>query len=69
MASWDGEVSPVSTSHCAQSMKSEKVLLLCSMRPASCHAFPSSPPPRMWAMTIRTPRSRRLSCALEKMVG
>src|ERR1700738_798654 len=41
----------------AAAMKSVKVFFLFIMRPASCHALPNSPPPRMWAMARVTPRS------------
>ena len=34
----------------AHAMKSVKVFFFFIMRPSSCQALPSSPPPRMWAM-------------------
>jgi len=47
-------------------MKSEKVFFLFIIRPPSCHAFPSSLPPRTWATATITPRSSRLSDDEEK---
>ncbi len=48
------------TNSSAQAMKSVNVFIFDSMRAASCHVSPNSPPPRMWAMAYTTPRSTRL---------
>ena len=42
-------------------MKSVNVLRFTSIFPASCHGLPRSPPPRMCAYAITTPRSSKLS--------
>ena len=50
----------------ATAMKSVKVFIFVIMRPPSCHGFPSSPPPRTWAVATMKPRSSRLTSLEEK---
>ena len=57
------------TNHSAQSTKSVKVFFLRINMPSSCHASPSSSPPRMWAMTNTMPRSTSDSRAMEKLAS
>src|SRR5208337_3383761 len=51
---------PFFTRYSAHEMKSVNVVFLFIMRPASCHALPISPPPRMCATAVTTPRSAML---------
>ena len=46
------------TRYSAAAMKSSKTFCFFSNIPASCHASPYSPPPRMFAVAHTPPRSR-----------
>ena len=61
-----GSTQPDSASQSVAAMKSVNVFFLCSFLPSSYQCRPSSPPPRMCAITNTMPRSSSESRAMPK---
>ena len=61
-----GSTQPDCASQSVAAMKSVKVFFFCSFLPVSYQCRPSSPPPRMWAITNTMPRSSSESRGMPK---